>query len=98
MPSDNITGRFDPSALERGAKALKEIGESPNANKAYDLTKTAEITKQKELQVQIESQQTQRQQALLQRSQQDGEEQRKTISHKNEQEKRTAEYKARLDN
>lgn len=98
MPTDNITGKFDPSALERGAKALKEIGESPNANKAFELTKAAEVTKQKELQAQIEGQQTQRQQAALQRTQLEGEEQRKTISHKNEQEKRTAEYKARLDN
>lgn len=95
---DNITGRFDPAALERGAKALKELGESPNAAKAFDLTKAAETTKQKELQAQIEGQQTMRSQAQLARSQHEGEETRKTISHKNEQEKRTAEYKARLDN
>ncbi|CAK0905342.1 unnamed protein product, partial [Prorocentrum cordatum] len=46
---------------------------------------------------QIEQQQAQRTQAQLQRSQLDAEEKRKTISHQNEQERRTAEYKARLD-
>lgn len=94
---DSITGRFDPTALERGAAALKELGNSPNASKAFELTKLAEQTKQKELQAEIEQQQSARAQAQLQRSQVDAEEKRKTISHQNEQERRTAEYKARLD-
>merc|ERR1719399_266214 len=34
---------------------------------------------------------------MLQRNQMDAEEKRKTITHQNEQERRTAEYKARLD-
>lgn len=94
----NITGKFDPTALERGAKALKELGTSANAGKAFELIKLAEVTKQKEMQAEIEQQQTMRAQAQLQRSQMDAEEKRKTISHQNEQERRTAEYKARLDN
>lgn len=93
----SITGKFDPRALERGAKALKDLDQSPNASKAFELTKLAETTKQKELQTEIEQQQTMRAQAQLQRSQMDAEEKRKTISHQNEQERRTAEYKARLD-
>merc|ERR1719282_2277397 len=60
-------------------------------------TKLAEQTKQKELQAEIEQQQSARAQAQLQRSQIDAEEKWKTISHQNEQERRTAEYKARLD-
>lgn len=95
--ADNITGKFDPSALERGAKALKELDSSPNAGKAFELTKLAEITKQKEMQAEVEQQQTLRAQAQLQRNALDAEEKRKTISHQNEQERRTAEYKARLD-
>jgi len=55
------------------------------------------MTKQKELQAEIEKQQSARSQAQLQRSQMEGEEKRKTISHQSEQERRTAEYKARLD-
>merc|ERR1719316_1360875 len=97
MNAGNITGKFDPTALERGAKALKDLDNSPNAAKAFELTKLAETTKQKELQTEIEQQQTMRAQAQLQRSQMDAEEKRKTISHQNEQERRTAEYKARLD-
>jgi ATPase family AAA domain-containing protein 3A/B len=94
---NSITGKFDPTALERGAKALKDLDQSPNASKAFELTKLAEVSKQKELQQEIEQQQTMRAQAQLQRSQMDAEEKRKTISHQNEQERRTAEYKARLD-
>jgi len=94
---DNITGKFDPTALERGAKALRDLDNSPNAEKAFDLTKLAEQTKHKEVQKDIEQQHTMRAQAQLQRNQQDAEEKRRTISHQNEQERRTAEYKARLD-
>jgi len=93
----NITGKFDPTALERGAKALKDLDTSPNATKAFELTKLAEQTKQKELQAEIEQTSAQRAQYQLQRTQMDAEEKRKTISHQQEQEKRTAEYKARLD-
>ncbi|CAE7531109.1 atad3-b [Symbiodinium natans] len=95
--AESITGKFDPSALERGAAALRELDTSPNAAKAFELTKMAEQTKQQELQKEIEQQQTMRQQAMLQRNQMDAEEKRKTISHQQEQERRTAEYKARLD-
>ena len=77
--------------------ALKELEASPNASKAYELTKLAEITKQKEVQAEIEQHHNARVQAQLQRNQIDAEEKRKTISHQSEQERRTAEYKARLD-
>eukprot|EP00435_Cladocopium_sp_Y103_P057743 s25_g20.t1 len=93
----SITGKFDPTALERGAKALRELDTSPNAAKAFELTKLAEQTKQKELQLEIEQQTSMRTQAALQRGKQDAEEKRRTISHQQEQERRTAEYKARLD-
>lgn len=94
----NITGKFDPTALERAAAALKELSASPNANKAFELTKMQEVTKQKELQAEMEQQQTARAQAIAQRTQMEAEEKRKTISHQSEQERRTAEYKARLEN
>ena len=40
---------FDPEALERGAKALKEINKSPVARQVVELTRTQELTKQQEL-------------------------------------------------
>lgn len=40
---------FDPEALERGAKALKEISTSGHAKKAFEIMKKQEETKQAEL-------------------------------------------------
>jgi ATPase family AAA domain-containing protein 3A/B len=40
---------FDPEALERGAKALREINQSPYATKVLELSRTQEQTKQSEL-------------------------------------------------
>jgi len=76
---------------------LRDLDTSPNATKAFELTKLAEQTKQKELQLEIEQQQSVRTQAAMQRNKMDADEKRKTISHQQEQERRTAEYKARLD-
>ncbi|KAF2309255.1 hypothetical protein GH714_001392 [Hevea brasiliensis] len=40
---------FDPEALERGAKALREIASSSHAKKVFEVTKTQEATRQAEL-------------------------------------------------
>ncbi|KAI6696102.1 hypothetical protein NL676_016221 [Syzygium grande] len=40
---------FDPEALERGAKAIREINSSSHAKKAFELMKKQEETKQAEL-------------------------------------------------
>ncbi|KAL8538345.1 hypothetical protein ACS0TY_000364 [Phlomoides rotata] len=42
---------FDPEALERGAKALKEISSSSHAKKLFELMKRQEETRQQELAV-----------------------------------------------
>ena len=48
-PDSNAPGpMFDPEALERGAKALREINKSANAKQALELSKQQEITKQAE--------------------------------------------------
>ncbi|EFJ44341.1 hypothetical protein VOLCADRAFT_64976 [Volvox carteri f. nagariensis] len=39
---------FDPEALERGAKALREINKSPYAKQALELSRQQEVTKQAE--------------------------------------------------
>ncbi len=44
----------DPTALERGAKALKELDSSPNAMKAFEITKLQESTRQKELELELQ--------------------------------------------
>ncbi len=87
----------DPTALERGAKAMKELDTSPNSSKAFEVIKMQEQTKQKELQRDIERQVTERQQLGLQRAQVEGEEKRKTIAEQTTQQQRLAEYQAQLD-
>ena len=37
----DISGRFDPSALERGAKALKELDSSSNSKAAFEVREGA---------------------------------------------------------
>eukprot|EP01068_Selenidium_serpulae_P000952 Selendium_serpulae@DN11682_c0_g1_i1.p1 len=96
-PGSDITGRFDPRALERGAAALRELDSSPNAKMAFDVTKLQEMTKQKELSKQQEELALNRSQFEAQRTRAEGEERRKSISHREEQERISAQYKAQLD-
>ena len=49
-----LLATVDPTALERGAKALKELDSSPNAARAFEVIKLQEMTKQKELQKEME--------------------------------------------
>ena len=94
---ESITGKFDPTALERGAKAMKDLDSSPNASKAFEVIKLQEQTKQREIQAQIERTMTERQQFAAQKAQIEGEERRKTIQEQSEQARRMAEYQAQLD-
>lgn len=93
----NITGGFDPAAIERGVTVLKELDSSNNASKAFELLKAQERTKQQEVSVETEGFKTERTQAQGRRSELDAEERRRTSEHQGEQERRTAEYKSRLD-
>merc|ERR1719159_904853 len=93
----DISGRFDPSALERGAKALKELDSSSNSKAAFEVIRLREQTRQKELALESEKQLTARSQAQLQRAQVEGDEKRKTISHQQDQERHTQRYKAQLE-
>merc|ERR1719159_991857 len=93
----DISGRFDPSALERGAKALKELDSSSNSKAAFEVIRLQEQTRQKELALESEKQLTARSQAQLQKAQVEGDEKRKTISHQQDQERHTQRYKAELE-
>eukprot|EP00918_Siedleckia_nematoides_P090421 GHVU01198735.1.p1 GENE.GHVU01198735.1~~GHVU01198735.1.p1 ORF type:complete len:458 (-),score=109.78 GHVU01198735.1:168-1541(-) len=96
-PKDNITGKFDPSALERGAKALREIDASPNAKYAFEATKLQEITKQQELHKDIAQYQAHAAQRKTEAAKVEGEERRKSISKQQEEERVSARYKAQLE-
>uniref|UniRef100_A0A8C9GKM6 ATPase family AAA domain-containing protein 3-like n=1 Tax=Piliocolobus tephrosceles TaxID=591936 RepID=A0A8C9GKM6_9PRIM len=95
--SGHITGNFDPTALERGAKALKELDQSSNSKKAFELIKLQELTKQKEYEKQMEELALQKAQYLSHKTRIDNEERRKTINYQQEQERITAEYKTKLE-
>lgn len=87
----------DPTALERGAQALKTLDSSPNAQKAFEVIKLQELTRQKEIQKEIEQVQAARASAQSERLRTEAEEKRKTIDRQQEQERITAQYKAKLD-
>ncbi|SPJ09566.1 AAA family ATPase, putative [Plasmodium sp. DRC-Itaito] len=95
--SEHITGNFDPTALERGAKALKELDQSSNSSKAFEVIKLQELTKQKEYEKQMEELSLQRAQHMSHRMRMENEEKRKTINYQQEQERITAEYKTKLE-
>eukprot|EP00604_Paraphysomonas_vestita_P004175 CAMPEP_0174821998 /NCGR_PEP_ID=MMETSP1107-20130205/12261_1 /TAXON_ID=36770 /ORGANISM="Paraphysomonas vestita, Strain GFlagA" /LENGTH=571 /DNA_ID=CAMNT_0016039805 /DNA_START=33 /DNA_END=1745 /DNA_ORIENTATION=- len=48
LPPTKSTHGFDPSGLERAAKAAKELDQSKNAKEALNLIQLQEVTKQKE--------------------------------------------------
>lgn len=83
---------FDPTALERGAKAIREINASPHADEALRLAKMQETTRQHELAVQLEMARTQ--QYEHQRAAEEA--RRGRLREEEEQARRTAEYQARL--
>lgn len=70
---------FDPEALERGAKALKEINKSPVARQVVELTKTQEITKQQELKTKEKQAVVEAERMQVERERVRWEEQRKAV-------------------
>ncbi|CDR96366.1 ATPase, AAA family protein, putative [Babesia bigemina] len=99
LPKDdkNITGKFDPTALERGAKALKMLDSSPNAHKAFELTKLQELTRQQEIQKEIQQMHLRQTELGAQRARVEGDEKRKLMAQQQEQDRITAQYKAKLE-
>ena len=47
-----VSYSFDSTALERAAKAAKELEKSPNAKQALELSKLQEVSRQKEIELQ----------------------------------------------
>lgn len=82
--------RFDSAALERAAKAAKDLESSPNAKLILELQKTAEITKQLEIQ-------KQNNEFAVNLEQLRQEEQRKTDRQRLEQQARINEQKAQYE-
>lgn len=87
---------FDPDALERGAKALREINSSPHAKQVIDLTRQQEVTKQSENKA---KEAEFRAQAAAQAKEQERirwEEQRRTMQEESQRQAQLAQYNDEL--
>ncbi|KAH0486065.1 MAG: hypothetical protein KVP17_004897 [Porospora cf. gigantea B] len=91
------TGLFDPSALERGAKALREMDNSPNASKAFEVIRLQQVTRQAESDAEAAKYRLQAEQAKIDRSRVDGEEKRKLVQFQQQHERETAKTKLQLE-
>ena len=87
---------FDSSALERAARAAKELEKSKYATQALDLSKQQEETKQHEQQVKIKEYELSIEQMKVESKRVDAQEKRKMIELEAEQAKRKAEYQDQL--
>ena len=80
--------RFDSAALERAAKAAKDLEKSPHARDLLDLSRVQEKTKQMEIEKQIKEMQTYQEELKANASQKLAEEKRKLLDeetrHNNE--------------
>ena len=91
------SGPWDPSGLERAAKAVRELNSSPHAERAYDVVLEQERTKQHDLQLRQATYELQGMQHDLQRVQAEAEEARKTLKMKTERANQNADYADRLE-
>jgi ATPase family AAA domain-containing protein 3A/B len=71
--------RFDSAALERAAKAAKDLERSPNAREILDLSRVQERTKQMEYEKQIKEMETYQEELKAKSAQQLAEERRKLL-------------------
>jgi len=83
---------FDPEALERGAKALREIDSSPNARKVLEVTKAQEETATAEARAREAEFQAAAQQASVERERVHWDERRKTETLSLKQRAELAQY------
>ncbi|GMI02058.1 hypothetical protein TrLO_g10448 [Triparma laevis f. longispina] len=93
---NSVTG-FDPSALERAAKAARELDASKNSKSAVELIKVQETTKQHEAATKRAEYDAMSQQMQLQRAEKEGEEARKTLERKSQYDRDREDYKDKLD-
>lgn len=88
--------RFDSSALERAAKAAKELEASHNAKEALELSKLQEVTHQLEHQKSIKEYEAHIEQLKVDQSRVQQEERRKTLAEETRQHQQRAQYQDQL--
>ncbi|KAI6198416.1 AAA domain-containing protein [Aphelenchoides fujianensis] len=87
---------FDSTALERAAKAAKELERSSNAKQALELSRLQEITKQKEVELQQKQVEAQIAGMKAEGARMAEEERRKTLAKESEHAKYRADYQDQL--
>lgn len=88
--------RFDSTALEKAAKAAKELESSKFAKEALELTKVQEVTKQQEYLTKLKEYEAMIEQTKVQHKQVEAEEKRKTIQEETKQHQMRANYNDQL--
>ncbi|KAI5702511.1 hypothetical protein M8J76_010831 [Diaphorina citri] len=88
--------RFDSTALEKAAKAAKELESSKYAKEALELTKAQEVTKQQEYLTKLKEYEAMIEQTKVQHKQVEAEEKRKTIQEETKQHQMRANYNDQL--
>ncbi|XP_054160542.1 ATPase family AAA domain-containing protein 3-B-like [Oppia nitens] len=88
--------QFDSSALERAAKAAKDLESSKFAKEALDLSKLQETTKQMDFQKQMKEYETHVEQMKLDAKRVEYEEKRKMLAEETKQHQQRAQYNDQL--
>jgi len=94
--SPKAWANFDPSGLERAAKAARELDKSPNATQALEITKLQEINKQTQYQAALKENEAALEQLQIKKVQVQGEERRKNMTEETKQNNQRAQYSDQL--
>ena len=87
---------FDSTALERAAKAAKDLEKSKHASEALALSRVQEETKQKEQEVQVKQYEAQIEQMKIEQKRVEGEQRRKNMEEEAKNSRYNAEYQDKL--
>ncbi|KAG8266624.1 ATP binding [Homalodisca vitripennis] len=88
--------RFDSAALERAAKAAKDLEKSRFAKEAFDLTKMQEVTRQQEYAAKVKEYEAHIEQTKADIKRVEAEEKRKTLQEETRQHQARAQYQDQL--
>lgn len=94
---DTFSGTVDPTGLERAAKAAREIDASPNAQRALDVVRQQELTKQSENDAKAAEMRAFEAQQRSKNIEAQGEEQRKTLEKQAEYNRGQELYRDKLE-
>jgi ATPase family AAA domain-containing protein 3A/B len=88
---------FDPSALERAAKAAKELDKSKNSKQALETIIAAEVTAQKKHEAERAQFQTMQQELAIRRVKEEEEASARTLQRQSQHDKERADYRDTLE-